>query len=245
MDNKFKDYRDYEQLDAAQPYDPSFSPSAFGVLMRKVYTWMALALVVTGLTAFYVATSYDARSLIQGGKFWLFAIAEIVLVLVLSGAINRLSFATAGLLFIAYSVLNGITMSFIFVAYTHSSIATAFFVSAGTFAAMSLVGYVTKRDLTGAGKYLMMCLFGLIIAIVVNLFLQNPLVDWVTSIFGVLIFVGLTAWDTQKIKQVFQMYGHEINEQTQKLALLGSLSLYLDFINIFLYLLRFFGRSND
>lgn len=238
-------YQDYEQLDTTQPYVTTFSQTAFASLMRKVYLWMTLALAVTGLTSYYVATNYNALSMISGGAFWGLAIAEIVLVMIISGAIHRLSFAVAGLLFVAYSVLNGITLSFIFGVYTQSSIATAFFVTAGTFGAMSLVGYFTKKDLSGIGKFLFMALIGLIIASIVNMFLANSTIYWITSFAGVLIFVGLTAWDTQKIKQMFLLAGGEVNEQTQKLALLGSLTLYLDFINLFLYLLRFFGKSND
>ena len=136
-------------------------------------------------------------------------------------------------------------MSFIFQVYTKSSIASTFFITAGTFAAMSVVGFVTKKDLSGIGKFLFMALIGLIIASVVNMFMQSSAIYWITSFAGVLIFVGLTAWDTQKIKQMFLAYGDDVNEQTQKLALLGSLNLYLDFINLFLFLLRFLGNRNN
>lgn len=237
-------YTDYEEVSASS-YNPVKTQSAFGTLMRKVYVWMTLALVVTGLTALFVASNYNAMSFMTGGMFWGLAIAEIVLVLIISAGINRLSFTTAGLLFIVYSILNGLTMSFIFAVYTQSSIASTFFITAGTFAAMSVVGYVTKKDLTSIGKFLIMALIGLIIASVVNMFMQSSTIYWITSFAGVLIFVGLTAWDTQKIKKMFLMYGDEVNEQTQKLALLGSLTLYLDFINLFLYLLRFMGSRNN
>jgi FtsH-binding integral membrane protein len=239
------DYQDYEQLDTPQQYVNTFSQSAFATLMRKVYLWMALALAVTGLTAYYVASNFNALTFMSGGSFWGLAIAEIVLVMIISGFIERLSFATAGLLFVAYSVLNGLTLSFIFAVYTHSSIATAFFVTAGTFGVTSLYGYITKKNLSGVGRYLFMALIGLIIASLVNMFLANSTIYWITSFAGVIIFVGLTAWDTQKIKEMFLVAGGEVNDQTQKLALLGSLTLYLDFINLFLYLLRFFGKSND
>ena len=136
-------------------------------------------------------------------------------------------------------------MSFIFAVYTQSSIASTFFITAGTFAAMSLVGFITKKDLSGMGKILFMALIGLIIASVVNMFMHSPAIYWISSYAGVIIFTGLTAWDTQKIKQMFLTYGYDVNEQTQKLALLGSLTLYLDFINLFLYLLRIFGSRND
>ena len=238
MDNN--NFADYEEVSTS--FDTVKTRAAFGALMSKVYIWMALALVVTGLTALYVASNFNSLALLKGGTFWILAIAEIVLVVAISGGIRRLSFVTAGLLFIAYSVLNGITMSYIFAIYTQSSIASTFFISAGTFGAMSLVGFITKRDLSGIGKILYMALIGLIIATVVNIFMQSSTIYWLTSFAGVIIFVGLTAWDTQKIKQMFLAYGDEVNEQTQKLALLGSLNLYLDFINLFIYLLSIFGN---
>ncbi len=224
-----------------------FMATAFSSLMRKVYVWMTLALVVSGLTALYVSGSEAAMQAIFGNRagFWILAIAELALVIILSARIQRMSFATAGLMFIAYSILNGVTLSFIFLAYTRASIASTFFVTAGTFGAMSLIGYSTKRNLDGLGRYLLYGLIGLIIASVVNLFIMSSPFDFVISIIGVVIFVALTAYDTQKIKQMFLAYGQDVNDSTQKLALLGSLTLYLDFINLFLYLLRFFGKSND
>ena len=242
--NNYNGYTDFEEITNSTS-TPIAMQSAFGALMRKVYTWMALALVVTGLTAFYVSGNYNALAMLSGGGFWVCAIAEIILVIAISAGINKLSFPTAGLLFIAYSILNGLTLSFIFVAYTHSSIAQTFFITAGTFAATALAGYFTKKDLSGMGRILFMALIGLIIATVVNIFMNNSVIYWITSYAGVAIFVGLTAWDVQKIKQMFLQYGYDVNNQTQKLALLGSLTLYLDFINLFIYLLRIFGSRND
>ena len=152
-----------------------------------------------------------------------------------------MSFATAGIVFLVYSVLNGVLFSTIFLAYTMGSIASTFFITAGTFGAMSLVGYFIKKDLSAIGRFLMMALIGLIIATVVNIFIQSSLLMWICTICGVLLFSGLTAYDTQKIKHMFLMHGAEMNESTMKLALMGSLTLYLDFINLFLYLLRIFG----
>jgi FtsH-binding integral membrane protein len=152
-----------------------------------------------------------------------------------------MSFMTAGLVFLVYSLLNGLTFSVIFLAFTMESIASTFFITAGTFGAMSLVGYFIKKDLSPVGRFLTMALIGLIIATVVNMFLQSSLLMWICTIGGVLIFSGLTAYDTQKIKQMFLMHGAELNESTMKLALMGSLTLYLDFINLFLYLLHIFG----
>lgn len=240
MDNN---YADYEVIDGAKAY----SVSGFAILMRKVYVWMTLALAVTGLTAYYVGSNVALMQNIfsSTGMVWGLFIAEIVLVVILSAAINKMSFPVASLIFVGYSILNGVTLSVIFLAYTQTSIAQVFFITAGTFAAMSLVGYFTKRDLSGLGKILFMGLIGLVIATIVNMFLGSNGLDLVLSYIGVAIFVGLTAWDTQKIKQMFVLTGGEVNDATQKLALMGSLSLYLDFINLFLYLLRIFGSNRD
>lgn len=221
--------------------------TAYRTLMGKVYLWMTLALAVTGLTSLYVASS---PGLVQSifasrGTFWLLVIAELALVFILSARIMKMSFSTAGIMFALYSVLNGGTMSFIFIAYTSTSIATAFFVTAGMFAAMSFIGFVTKKDLSSFGSFFTMALIGLIIASVVNIFLNSSVMYWIITYVGVLLFVGLTAYDTQKIKQMLIEYGDEVNDSTQKLALIGSLSLYLDFINLFLYILRLFGNNKE
>lgn len=221
--------------------------TAYRTLMGKVYLWMTLALAVTGLTSLYVASS---PGLVQSifasrGTFWLLVIAELALVFILSARIMKMSFSTAGIMFALYSVLNGVTMSFIFIAYTSTSIATAFFVTAGMFAAMSFIGFVTKKDLSSFGSFFTMALIGLIIASVVNIFLNSSVMYWIITYVGVLLFVGLTAYDTQKIKQMLIEYSDEVNDSTQKLALIGSLSLYLDFINLFLYILRLFGNNKE
>jgi FtsH-binding integral membrane protein len=147
-------------------------------------------------------------------------------------------------MFILYSVINGATMSVIFLVYDASSIATVFFITAGTFGTMAAIGYTTKKDLTSAGRILFMALIGLVIATLVNLFLKNPMITMILSYIGVIVFVGLTAWDSQKIKQML-LQAPEVNEGTQKVALLGALTLYLDFVNLFLYLLRFLGRGRE
>jgi FtsH-binding integral membrane protein len=219
--------------------------SAFSVLMRKVYVWMTLALVITGFTAYGVATSPGIQQAIFTNQivFWGLIIAEFALVIGVSAAINRLSLATATLMFILYSVINGALLSSIFLIYTASSISTVFFITAGTFATMALIGYTTKTDLSSIGKYLFMALIGLIIATFVNFFIKSSGFDYVLSYIGVLIFVGLTAYDSQKIKQML-LQAPDAGEGAQKIALLGALSLYLDFINLFLYLLRIFGRRD-
>ena len=220
--------------------------TAFPALMRKVFVWMTLALAITGLTAYGVATSPALLSLIFSSKVTFFGliIAEFALVFAISGAINRLSLSTATLLFILYSVVNGATLSSIFFAFSVATIGKVFFITAGTFGAMALVGYTTKTDLTSMGKLLFMALLGIIIASVVNMFVASSGLDLILSYVGVLVFVGLTAYDTQKIKQMCQS-APDAGESTQKLALIGALSLYLDFINLFLYLLRIFANNRD
>ena len=220
--------------------------TAFPALMRKVFVWMTLALAITGLTAYGVATSPTILSLIFSSKVTFFGliIAEFALVFAISGAINRLSLSTATMLFILYSVINGATLSSIFFAFSVATISKVFFITAGTFGAMALVGYTTKTDLTSMGKLLFMALLGIIIASVVNMFVASSGLDLILSYVGVLVFVGLTAYDTQKIKQMGRA-ATDASESTQKLALIGALSLYLDFINLFLYLLRIFGNNRD
>ncbi len=212
-------------------------------LFRSVYVWMTLALVITGFTALYVAKSYTLLNLMLQNQmaFWGVLIAEVGLVFYMSARINRISFTTATILFIVYSILNGVTMSMLFLIYTMSSIATTFFVTAGTFGAMALFGYATKKDLTRIGNLCIMGVIGLIIASLVNMFLHNSMMDLIISYVGVLLFVGLTAYDSQKIKQMLSGEDIEVNETTQKIALMGALTLYLDFINLFLYLLRILG----
>ena len=218
--------------------------NVFAVLMRNVYTWMACGLAMTALTAMIVGRNENwVYTLATSGMYWGFAIAEIVLVLFLSARIHKLSFATAGLMFAAYAILNGVTMSIIMLLYTAESIAQAFFVTAGTFGAMSMVGFFIKKDLSAMGRTLMMALIGLIIATIVNIFWQNSIMASILNYAGVIIFVALTAYDTQKIKVMLQQAQYaSISDQTNKLALMGSLTLYLDFINLFLYILRLFGN---
>ena len=219
------------------------STLSFPALMSKVYLWMTLALVVTGMTAYYVASSPAILYAIVSNQiaFWGLFIGELVLVFVLSSRIMSLSFVTASLMFVIYSIMNGVFFSFILLAYTEQSIATTFLITAGTFGAMSLFGFVTKRDLSTMGRILFMLLIGLIIATVVNIFMKAEGLTFILNYAGVVIFVGLTAYDTQSIKQMLQEHGDK--EGAEKIALLGSLSLYLDFINLFIYLLRFFGES--
>ena len=238
-------YNDFHYGAVSQNRDLEMQ-AAFPVLMRKVYTWMTLALVLTGLTAYGVATSPGIMMALYSNSalMWGLVIAEFALVIGISAAINRLSLATATLMFVAYSVINGAMLSSIFMIYTAASIASVFFITAATFAVMALIGYTTKTDLTSVGKLLFMALIGLVIATIVNMFIGSSTLTMICSYVGVLIFVGLTAYDSQKIKNML-MQAPDAGESSQKLALLGALTLYLDFINLFLYLLRIFGDRRD
>lgn len=219
------------------------SKAAQSTLLRSVYVWMTLALVITGFVSMYVAQSYQLISFIFGNKLalWGMLIAELAVVFYLSARINSISFTKATVMFIIYSILNGATLASIFLVYTMSSIASTLFVAAGTFGVMALYGYVTKSDLTRIGNICLMALIGLIIATLVSMFWQNSMLQMIITYAGVILFVGLTAYDSQKIKRLLTADGIEVTEETQKIALLGAFTLYLDFINLFLYLLRLLG----
>lgn len=230
-------------------YNPNISERtesssfALSTLMTKVYVWMTLALVTTALTAAYVASNESLLFTIVGNSavLWGMLIAELAVVWILSANVMRMSFPVAGIMFLIYSVLNGATLSVILLAYTMESIATTFFVTAGTFGAMSLVGMFIKKDLSAAGRFLYMALIGLIVATIVNIFVASSALSWALTYAGVAIFCGLTAYDTQKMKEILQQSQQMGDTNMLKIALLCSLTLYLDFINLFLYLLRIFG----
>jgi FtsH-binding integral membrane protein len=228
--------------------------------MLRVYNYMGIGLVVTGLVAWFAANAAvttnqdaavgqlaDGTLVTQWGALlfasplqWVVMLAPLAFVLVLSFGINKLSVPAAQAVFWAFAAVMGLSLSSIFLVYTGASIAKVFFITAATFGAMSLYGYTTKRDLTGIGNFLMMGLIGLIIASIVNIFLASSMLDFAISVVGVLIFVGLTAYDTQKIKEGYsESYGADV---LAKGAIMGALSLYLDFINLFLMLLRLFGN---
>ena len=219
--------------------------NAYLAILKNVYLWMTLALVISGLTAIVVANSHQVLELLYSNSIVLFIIflAQLGLVWLISAKINSISINTATALFIAYSILTGVTLALIFIVFTQESIASVFFISAGTFAGISIYGYTTKRDLSNWSAYLFMGLIGLIIASVVNWFMHSEILYWIISYVGVLVFVGLTAYDTQKIKQL-ALISHDHNgDVPQKVALIGALTLYLDFINLFIYLLRIFGKG--
>ena len=215
-----------------------------GACMVKVCWWMTFALAVSGLCAWIVGSSPGLTKLLIRNPiaFVILMIAEFGLVIGIGAGIKKLSAATASALFILYSALNGITLSVIFLVYTTTSIVQVFGITAATFAVTATFGAVTKRDLTGIGNLLVMALFGLIIASVVNLFWANDTLYWICSYAGVVIFVGLTAYDAQKIKRAYLATDPADTERIGRIAVIGALELYLDFVNLFLYLLRILGR---
>ena len=219
---------------------------AASIFLAKVFNWMALGLGITGVVAYFTAASGLAVKIINSPLFLIIALGTLGLVFFLSARIDKIQASTASALFVIYSVLNGLFFSTIFLRYTGSSIASTFVITAGMFGAMAVYGLVTKRDLSGWGSFLFMGLIGLIIASIVNIFLKSPGVYWVTSMIGVLIFTGLTAYDVQKIKRMGEEgIMAQGQEAITKGSIMGALALYLDFINLFLMLLRFFGGSRD
>jgi len=247
---KRMNYKDYEEM-------PSWNGSmermqqlersaAMPKLLTKVYTWMTLALVITGLTALIVSRNPSLLALLYGNTWVMIGlvVAELAIVIGVSAAISRLSLATATLLFILYSVITGAMFSSIFIIYTGASVAKVFFITAGTFGVMAFIGTTTKKDLSSIGRIAFMALIGLIIATLVNLFVKSSMFDLILSYIGVVIFVALTAYDTQKIKEMLALQT-DLGEGAQKVALLGALTLYLDFINLFIHLLRILGDQRS
>ena len=214
-------------------------------VINQVYTWMTLGLALTATVGYYAAESQMLRNLIFSNGFVMIGliIAQLGIVVGLSAGINRLSGSAATGLFILYSALTGLTFSVIFMVYTYSSIASTFFVTSGTFAAMSVFGHTTKRDLTKLGSIAFMALIGIILASVVNMFMQNSMLELGISVIGVLLFTGLTAYDAQRIKEMAATVSD--GESEAKVSVMGALSLYLNFINLFLMLLRFLGVSRN
>ena len=212
--------------------------------ITRVYAWMAVALIVSGLSAFFAAASPTALNLIWGGKhigFYVLVAIEILLVIVISASITKIPVGIAGFIFILYSIVNGLTLSAIFLVFSIDSIGIVFFISAAMFFAMSLYGRFTKQDLNSAGRYLMMAVFGLVIAAVVNLLLKSDILQWIISLVTLVVFIGLTAYDTNKIVKASQMA--DGSDTFKKAAIYGALELYLDFLNIFLSLLNLFGKK--
>jgi FtsH-binding integral membrane protein len=216
--------------------------------VRSVYNWMCIGLALTGFTAYYVSSIAGITDYLRNNPLIFFGliIAELVMVFSLVSRVNRMSAGTATSLFVVYSVLNGVTLSFVFLAYTSTSIVSTFFICAATFLACSIYGWTTKKDLTSFGGFLLMGLFGIIIASVVNMFVRSSAMQMMISYIGVFVFVGLTAYDTQKLKNMALSQPAGLDGAViRKGAIMGALSLYLDFINLFLFLLRILGQGRD
>ena len=216
--------------------------------IRSVYNWMAIGLGLTAFMAYFVANSPAALEIIYGNPIALPAliIAELGFVFFLSARIQKIQASTATMLFVIYAILNGITLSFVFLAYTATSIASTFVICAATFLACSIYGMVTKRDLTSLGGFMAMGLIGIIIASVANMFIKSSAMGLIISYIGVIVFVGLTAYDTQKLKgMAVTLPDNATGAMVRKGAIMGALALYLDFINLFIMLLHIFGGSRD
>jgi len=216
--------------------------------VRSVYNWMGIGLALTGFVAYYVSTNESLLRLVFGNPLLLMVlfVAELGLVFAIAGMVNRMSAGTATALFVIYSGLNGVTLSSIFLIYVQTSIVSTFFICSATFIACSIYGWTTKKDLTSLGGFMMMGLIGIVIATLLNLFIQSSSVSAIISYIGVLVFVGLTAYDTQKIKNMAMTQPANLDGAViRKGAILGALSLYLDFINLFLMLLSIFGQRRD
>ena len=220
---------------------------AINETFRKVYQYMALGLIITAVTAYLTASSPAALRFLYSSPatILIIAVVEVILVIALRAAVTKLSQGTALLIFAGYSVLNGLLCSSVLLVYTASSIYQAFFTTAAMFGAMSIYGLYTQRDLTSWGSFLHMGLWGLLIALVINLFIGSTMIELVTSVMGVIIFVGLTAYDTAKIKTLAASLSFDDGNITGKIAVIGALELYLDFVNLFLYLLKFMGKRKN
>jgi FtsH-binding integral membrane protein len=237
-------YDPYARRAQAGGYARESSP-AVATFLNAVYAWMCVGLATTAVVGWWTSTQPQlVRSIFASGFFWILVIAELGLVFAISYAVKRISTAAATAMFVLYSALNGLTLSVIFLVYSLNVIGVTFAVTAGMFGAMSVVGYVTRRDLSSLGSFLFMALIGLIIASVVNVIWANSTLYWIVTYAGVAIFLGLTVYDTNRIKQL--AYATEGDEAVaSRLAIVGSLILYLDFINLFLFLLRILGNRRQ
>ncbi len=234
-------------MDQDPYYQQSLAITRENVLVRAVYNWMMIGLLVSGLTAYFSSNNPLILNLVFGNSFVLILliIAELGMVYAISGGVKSMAASTATTMFLLFSFINGLTLAAIFLVYTYQSIATTFLVTGVTFGSTSLYGYVTKRDLTSMGSYLFMGLIGIIIASVVNFFVQSTMMGWIITYLGILIFVGLTAYDTQKIRRMGENISPADGERYGRMAIIGALMLYLDFINLFLLLLRILGGRRN
>ena len=233
---------DYEKQFEKPVYEVGERQTYVAKVFKLAYGWMCAGLALSGLVAWYTAASGLWQKVLMGPGLWICIIAEIVLVWVLSASIQKLSLAVACIMFTAYAALNGLTLSVVFIAYELALVQRVFFITAAMFGGLAVYGTVTRSDLSRMGAVCGMALWGLIIASIVNIFFHSSGFDWIVSFSGVIIFSGLTMWDAQKIRLFAQDAGSVDGETRHKAALLGALELYLDFVNLFLYLLRILGR---
>jgi uncharacterized protein len=228
----------------AAPYVNAQLSEQVSAFLRAVYGWMCAGLAITAITAWYVASTPQLALSIAANRpiFWVLVIAQLGIVFTLSARVEKLAPSTASLLFIVYSALTGVTISFVLLVYTGASVATTFLVTAGMFGALAMYGTVTHRNLLGAGQFLFMGLVGIVLASIVNIFWQNDGLQFVISFIGVIVFTGLTAYDAQRLRAMAVALP---SGGVGSYAIVGALALYLDFINLFLMLLRFVGQRRD
>ncbi len=234
---------DFEKEFERPTYGVDARETRLATVFKLAYGWMCAGLALSGLVAWYTATSGLWKKVLMGPGLWMCLIAELALVWILSASIRKLSVGAACLMFIGYAALNGLTLSVVFIAYKLALVQRVFFITAAMFGGLAVFGTVTKSDLSQIGAVCGMALWGLIVAVVVNLFFHSTRYDWIVSFAGVLIFSGLTMWDAQKIKLLAHDEGRMDGETRHKVALMGALQLYLDFINLFIYLLRILGKG--
>ena len=236
---------DFEKEFERPAYATDARATRIATVFKLAYGWMCAGLALSGLVAWYTAASGLAQKILLGPGMWVCLIAEVALVWILSASIRKLSVGAACLMFIGYAALNGLTLSVVFLAYKIEVIQRVFFITAAMFGGLAVFGTMTKSDLSQVGAVCGMALWGLIVAVVVNMFFHSSGFDWIVSFAGVIIFSGLTMWDAQKIKLLAQQEGSLDAATRHKVGLMGALELYLDFINLFIYLLRILGRSRD
>jgi len=234
---------DYEKEFGKPDYALGAKQTAVAATFKYVYGWMCAGLALSGVVAWYTAASGLWQRVLMGPGMLVLVLAELGLVIALGAAIRKISARAALLMFLGYAALNGLTLSVIFIAYELSLVARVFFITAGMFGGLAIWGTVTRSDLTSIGSVCGMALWGLIVAMLVNMFMHSSGLDWAISFVGILVFTGLTMYDAQKIKQMAAAEAQMDSAMIQKLGILGALSLYLDFINLFLYILRFMGKK--
>lgn len=236
---------DFDKQFEKPAYETGVRQTQIATVFKLAYGWMCAGLALSGLVAWYTAASGLWQKVLMGPGLWVCIIAEVAMVWILAASIRKLSVGAACLMFVGYAALNGLTLSVVFIAYELALVQRVFFITSAMFGGLAVFGTMTKSDLSQIGSICGMALWGLIVAVVVNMFFHSTGFDWIVSFAGVLIFSGLTMWDAQKIKLLAQQEGALDSATRHKVGLMGALELYLDFINLFIYLLRIMGRSRD